>query len=95
MADLYNSDKEVLSYNQIIRKFESCIMFIEYYGLLEAIPKIWKFIIRSSNFVHATIMAHMQYEKLGTMGKIMHAVYKNTAAKPTGWMKYHVSGKTI
>ena len=32
MADLYNSDKEVLSYNQIVRKFGSCIMFVEYYG---------------------------------------------------------------
>ena len=43
MADLYNSHKEVLSYNQIIRKFGSCIMFIEYYSLLEAIPKLWIF----------------------------------------------------
>ena len=86
MADLYNSDKEVLSYNQIVRKFGSCITFIEYYSLLEAIPKLWKHIIRSSNFEHATIMVHTQYDKLGTMGKIMYGVYKNTAAKPTGWM---------
>ena len=42
MVDLYNSDKEVLSYNQIIRKFGPCITFIESYGLLEAIPKYCK-----------------------------------------------------
>ena len=69
MADLYHSDKEVLSYNQIIRKFGSCITSVQYYGLLEATPKIWKCIIKSSNFEHATIMAHTQYNKLGTMGK--------------------------
>ena len=87
MDDLYNSDQEVLLYNQIVSKFGLSITFKEYYGLLEAIPKLWKCNIRSSNFEHATIMGHTQYEKLSTMGKITNIVFKNTAAKPIGWMK--------
>ena len=85
MADLYNSDKEVLSYNQIIRRFGSCTTFVEYYSLLEAILKLWKCIIRSSNFQHSTIMAHTHYDKLGIMGKITHVVYKKYYSK-TFWL---------
>ena len=85
MADLYYSDQEVLLCNQIISKYGSCIMFKEYYSLLKAIPKLWKCIVISSNFEHATIMAHTQYDKPGTMGKIMNVVYKKYCSK-TYWL---------
>ena len=41
--------------------------------------------IRSSNFEHATIMVHTQYDMPGTMGKIMHLVYKKYCSK-TYWL---------
>ena len=39
---------EFLSYNELITKFGNVITFIEYYGILHAIPKTWKQLLKNN-----------------------------------------------
>ena len=46
--DILKENNEFLSYNELITKFGNVLTFIEYYGILSAIPRTWKHIFKNN-----------------------------------------------
>ena len=48
ISDIVKENMEFLSYNELITKFGNVMTFIEYYGILHAIPKAWKQLLKNN-----------------------------------------------
>ena len=48
LKDIIKENNEFLSYNELKTKFGNVLTFIEYYGILTAIPKTWKQILKNN-----------------------------------------------
>ncbi len=55
IRDILNENKSFMSYPEIVTKFGNVITFTQYYGILEAIPVIWKRTIRNDQGDHIDV----------------------------------------
>ena len=55
MQDICDEQGDILEYNDFVQKFGHCINWLEYKGMIDAIPGHWKFFLRTDNLTDKQI----------------------------------------
>ncbi|XP_063408202.1 uncharacterized protein LOC134691566 [Mytilus trossulus] len=74
--DLIQENGEFYNYDGFIRNYNIKTTFLEFYGLILALPKEWKNIIHSQVFIKLNIVSHKIVTAIKTVDKVSKHLYK-------------------
>ena len=84
LDDICNENKQIMSFKELMGKFSQCISWLEYQGLLKAVPQFWFFALKSDVLIDDRKDRYEATEQNKFVSFVYKTIISENDARPAG-----------